>query len=188
MRIKGLEAVVVDRQARYQRKQGSRGRRQKESRRARLGNLRRTLLMTVGGIAVVGLAIGGLVLFMTTRSDFGKILPPTSFSPAHLESLPPQQINRQPIPRLVQEHVMERNATHSNGKMLVQYNCIEYECEPGLVEELTEIVLSFPSDVYLAPYPTMDAKIALAAPGRLVTLETLDASKIRAFITENLDR
>ena len=56
------------------------------------------------------------------------------------------------------------------------------------MEELTEIVLSFPSDVYLAPYPTMDAKIALAAPGRLVTLETLDASKIRAFITENLDR
>ena len=144
--------------------------------------------MTFAGIAVVGLAIGGLVLFMTTRSDFGKILPPTSFSPAHSESLPRQQINRLPIPRLIQEHVMERNATHRNGQMLVQYNCVDYECEPGLVETLTEIVVSFPSYVYLAPYPTMDAMIALAAPGRLVTLETLDPDRIRAFITENLDR
>jgi hypothetical protein len=123
---------------------------------------------------------------MTTRSDFGKILPPTSFSPAHSESFPRQQINRQPIPRLVQEHIMERNATHSNGKMLVQYNCVEYECQPGLVEELTVIVLGFPSEVYLAPYPTMDAKIALAAPDRLVTLETLDPDRIRAFISEKI--
>lgn len=179
---------MVDRQARYERKQGTRGRRRQESRRARLRNLRRTLLMTVGGIAVVGLAIGGFVLFMTTRSDFGKILPPTSFGPAHLETFPPRQINTQPIPRLIQEHVMERNASHGNGKMLVQYNCVNYECAPDLVERLTEIVLTFPPEVYLAPYPTMDAMIALAAPGRLVTLETLDADKIRAFITENLDR
>lgn len=179
---------MADREARYQRKQGARTRRRQESRRARLGNLRRTLLMTVGAIAVVGLAIGGLVLFMTTRSDFGKILPPTSFGPAHLETFPSRQINRQPIPRLVQEHVMERNATHGDGKMLVQYNCVNYECEPGLVETLTTIVQEFPPTVYLAPYPTMDAMIALAAPGRLVTLETLDQNKIRAFITENLDR
>lgn len=179
---------MADRQARYQRKQGARDRRRQESRKARLGNLRRTLLMTVSGVVVVGLAIGGFVLFMTTRSDFGKILPPTSFSPAHSESLPRQQINRQPIPRLVQEHVMERNATHSDGKMLVQYNCVKYECEPGLIEELTAIVLNYPSTVYLAPYPEMDAMIALAAPGRLVILETLDENRIREFITDNLDR
>ena len=179
---------MADRQARYQRKQGARNRRQQESRKARFQNLRRTLLMTFAGIAVVGLAIGGLVLFMTTRSDFGKILPPTSFSPAHSESLPRQQINLVPIPRLIQEHVMERNASHRDGQMLVQYNCVTYECEPGLVEALTEIVLGFPPYVYLAPYPTMDAMIALAAPGRLVTLETLDPNAIRAFISDNLDR
>ena len=179
---------MADREARYQRKQGARGRRRQESRRARLRNLRSKLLMAAGGLAVVSVAIGGFVFFMTTRSTFGKILPPTGFSAAHLESLPRQQINTQPIPRLEQEHVMERAAGHERGSMLVQYNCVEYDCEPGLVEKLTEIVLNFPRYVYLAPYPTMDAKIALAAPGRLLTLESLDEDKIRKFITDNADR
>ncbi len=144
--------------------------------------------MAVGGLAVAGVAIGGFVFFMTSSSTFGKTLPPTGFSPAHLESLPRQQINTQPIPRLEQEHVMERAAGHERGSMLVQYNGVEYQCEPDLVEQLTEIVLNFPEYVYLAPYPTMDAKIALAAPGRLLTLDTLDQNKIRKFITDNSNR
>ncbi len=137
---------------------------------------------------VVALAIGGIVLFITTSSTFGKELPPTGFTPAHFESLPPQQINNRPIPRLEQEHVMERAAGHESGSMLVQYNCVEYECEPDLVERLTEIVLNFPPYVYLAPYPTMDAQIALAAPGRLLTLDALDENKIRKFINDNSNR
>ena len=72
--------------------------------------------------------------------------------------------------------------------MLVQYNCVDFQCDDGLVDRLTEIVLTFPTQVYLAPYPTMDAKIALAAPGRLLTLDTLDEDKIREFITDNLER
>ena len=144
--------------------------------------------MAAGGFAVTSMVVGGIVLFMTTRSTFGKILPPTGFSAAHLESLPRQQINTQPIPRLEQEHVMERAAGHERGSLLVQYNCVDYQCEPDLVERLTEIVLNFPPYVYLAPYPTMDAKIALAAPGRLLTLEGLDEAKIRKFITDNSNR
>ena len=70
----------------------------------------------------------------------------------------------------------------------VQYNCVDYQCEPGLVERLKEIVLNFPAHVYLAPYPTMDAKIALAAPGRLLTLDALDEKKILKFINDNLNR
>ncbi len=179
---------MADREARYQRKQGARGRRRQESRKARLRNWRSKLLMATGGLAVAGVAIAGLVFFMTTRSTFGKILPPTGYSPAHSESLPRGQINFRPIPRLVQEHVMERNAGHEKGSMLVQYNCADYQCEPDLVEKLTEIVLNFPRYVYLAPYPTMDAKIALAAPGRLLTLDNFDEDKIRKFITDNSDR
>ena len=72
--------------------------------------------------------------------------------------------------------------------MLVQYNCVEFQCEDDLVERLTEIVLSYPPQVYLAPYPTMDAKIALAAPGKLLTLDALEEDKIREFINDNLDR
>jgi len=179
---------VANREARHQRKQSARERRKQESRRARRRNLRRTLFMAAGGLAVVGLVIGGIALFVTTSSTFGKELPPTGFSPAHLESLPPQQINTRPIPRLEQEHVMERAAGHERGSMLVQYNCVEYECEPGLVDSLEKIVTNFPPHVYLAPYPTMDAKIALAAPGRLLTLDALDEDRIRKFINENSNR
>jgi hypothetical protein len=70
--------------------------------------------------------------------------------------------------------------------MLVQYNCLEYQCEPDLVEKLIRIVKEFPPSVYLAPYPTMDAKIALAAPGRLLTLEILDGVLIH--VTHVLQR
>ena len=83
---------------------------------------------------------------------------------------------------------MERNRTHPPGQMLVQYNCIDYQCEPGLVEMLVEVVQGYPSTVYMAPYPGMDAKIAMAAPGRLVTLDSFDEERIREFISENLDR
>jgi len=179
---------MADRKERYDRRQRSRERRQQDSRRVRLRNLRRTLLMAGGGLAVTVLVIGGLLLFMTTRSTFGKELPPTGFTPAHSESFPPGQINTRPIPRLVQEHVMERNAGHPRGSMLVQYNCVDFQCDTGLVERLIEIVVAYPPQVYLAPYPTMDAMIALAAPGRLLTLDALDEDKIREFITDNLDR
>ena len=176
------------RKARYERRQRAREERRRESGRGRLRSLKRTLFMVAGGIAAIVLVVGSLTLFITTRSTFGKELPPTSFTPAHSESLPSGQINNAPIPRLVQEHVMERNATHPRGRMLVQYNCVQYQCEPDLVEKLITIVRDFPPSVYLAPYPTMDAKIALAAPGRLVILETLDEGKIREFIGNNLDR
>ena len=179
---------MADRRERYERRQRSRERRQQEGRSVRRRNLRRILLMAGGGLAVLIVAIGGLLLFMITRSTFGKELPPTSFTPAHLESLPPGQINRQPIPRLVQEHVMERNFGHERGSMLVQYNCADFQCDADLVDRLTEIVLAYPPQVYLAPFPTMDAKIALAAPGKLLTLDALDEDKIRKFITDNLDR
>lgn len=56
------------------------------------------------------------------------------------------------------------------------HHCVNYSCDPELVEKLIEIVRGFPAYVYLAPYPTMDAKIALTAPGRLLTLGRLDES------------
>ena len=179
---------MAERRDRYERRQGARERRRQESRSARGRNLRRTVLMAAGGLVVMVLAIVGLFFFMTTRSTFGKELPPTSFTPSHSESFPPQQINRLPIPRPIQEHVMERGGNHERGSMLVQYNCRTYTCEPGLVDRLTEIVGTYPPFVFLAPYPSMDAKIALAAPGRLLTLDIFDEDQIREFINDNLER
>ena len=103
-----------------------------------------------------------------------KNLPPTKLTHPDTGSLPPRQINTRPIPRGIQINVTGRNRTHPPGQMLVLYNCQDYECEPDLVQKLTDLVQGYPPSVYLAPYPGMDAKIALAAPGNLEILETFD--------------
>ncbi len=141
--------------------------------------------MIFGGLAAAGAVLGVFVLV----GIFQKELPPTEFGPGHWEQFPPTQINSVPIPRPIQEHVMERGGGHHReGAMLVQYNCSEYECEPGLIDKLVKIVNDYPDNVFLAPYPTMDAKIALAAPGRLKTFDSLDEGEIRKFIEDNLRR
>ena len=143
------------------------------------------MLIIVGGIAAAAAVAGVFVLVGIVQKE----LPPTEFGPGHWEQFPPTQINSAPIPRPIQEHVMERGgSSHKVGNMLVQYNCIDYDCEPGLVDELVKLVDPYPDRVYLAPYPTMDAKIALAAPGRLETLDSLDEAKVRKFIEDNLKR
>ena len=144
----------------------------------------RAIRIGVGAVVFTGLAIG-LILFVINTS---RILPPTAAGPAHSEQFPSSQINSLPIPRPIQEHVMERNATHRDGSMLIQYNCVRFECELGLIAGLRDIVSVRPANVYLAPYPAMDAKIALAAPGRLVTMDEFDEVRINAFIDENLRR
>ena len=148
---------------------------------------RRRMAITAGVATVVlaGLVVGA-VFFVIANS---KILPPTSFGPSHSEQFPARQINSVPIPLPIQEHVMERGGGHHlKGSMLIQYNCDRFECEPDMIARLREIVSARPSNVYLAPFPAMDAKIALAAPGRLVTLDELDESRITRFIFDNLGR
>jgi len=146
----------------------------------RLGRMKRIGL----GVVVTAGVVGAIVVFVTTS----KTLPPTSFGPGHSEALPTQQINTRPIDPLIQQHVMERNQSHPNGQMLIQYNCRNYDCEPGFEIALAEIVTRFPRTVYLAPYPGMDAKIALAAPGKLVILDELDEDRIVKFVRDNLNR
>jgi hypothetical protein len=176
---------MADRRGRYQRRQQAGERRRQESRRARRGNWVRTLLIFGGVVATIGLVIGGIFQFAGTQKN----LPPTSFGPGHIEEFPPQQINTVPILRSIQEHVMERGGGHHQvGSMLVQYNCDDYQCEQNLVQMLVELVGDYPSYVYLAPFPGMDAMIALAAPGRLETLDNFDEQAIRQFIVRNLDR
>lgn len=148
---------------------------------------RRNVLWWVGIGTVAVLVLGGIIGAFVYQAASSKILPPTTLTHPHTESVPPQQINAQPIPRGIQIHLMERNSTHPDGQMLVQYNCQDYQCEQDLIQNLTDLVQEFPPTVYLAPFPGMDAKIALAAPGELEILETFDENKIRQFIDDNLD-
>ena len=175
---------MSDRKARYERRQRARSRRFDESRKASRWYTIKFILVGSGALLLVVLVIGGILLFASTR----KTLPPTSFSVGHSEAFPPQKINSEPIPRRIQEHVMERGGSHLDGSMLVQYNCEDYDCEPDLESKLEDIVRNYPPQVYLAPYPRMDAMIALAAPGRLEILDGFDKDRIIQFIEKNLNR
>jgi hypothetical protein len=128
-----------------------------------------------GGIALVGLALA-FIWFLSGQ----KVLPPTSFAGPHVETWPDQRISTVPLSIPQQKHIIEHVPGGRRGVFLA-YNCVKFACEPGLVEKLMDIALRYPY-VYLAPYPKMDAKLALAAQGALLVLEGFDEQKIIEFI------
>lgn len=98
--------------------------------------------------------------------------PPTSGP--HIGSIAPWGISHEPIPDERQVHNLE------DGGVGVQYNCQE-ECDE-LIAELTSLVNDYKSEVFMAPYPDMESKIALTSWGRIDTLEEFDEERIRRFI------
>ena len=98
--------------------------------------------------------------------------PPTSGP--HYESLARWGIHTEPVQNELQVHNLE------DGGVMVQYNCPE-GC-PDVIDDLAAIVQRYDRQVILAPYPDMDARIALTAWGRIDTLERVNESRIVAFI------
>jgi len=96
--------------------------------------------------------------------------PPTSGP--HLPYIAPWGIHTRPIANELQVHNLE------DGGVVVQYNCA---C-PDVVEKLTTIVRKHPTQVILAPYPTMPSRIALTAWTRLETMDSVDEARIERFI------
>lgn len=98
--------------------------------------------------------------------------PPTSGP--HVSYIAPWGIHTVPIQRELQVHNLE------DGGVLVQYNCPQ-GC-PELVEKLKAIVSRYEKHVILAPYPGMDARIALTAWARIDKLDEFDEKRIVRFI------
>ncbi len=63
---------------------------------------------------------------------------------------------------------------------MVQYNCPD-AC-PEVVAELSRIVGTYDRFVILAPYPQMDARIALTAWQRIDLLDEVDEARIVKFV------
>lgn len=82
-------------------------------------------------------------------------------------------VHRTPVPLELQVRNLEQ------GGVAVQYNCPE-PC-PDLVARLEELVYQR-ERVLVAPYPWMEARIALTAWGRIETLPAFDAEKILRFL------
>ena len=130
-------------------------------------------LMSTGAIALVA---GGIWAFLELTPH----LPPTEMV-GHTEDLPAGHILSTHMPETIQRHMLE----HADGKgppgVMVQYNCEDYVCEPGLVERLENLVRRYGTYVYLAP-SDYDGKITLTKRGALEILEGFDKRRIERFI------
>jgi hypothetical protein len=84
----------------------------------------------------------------------------------------------------VQRHMLE----HSDGVgipgVIINYNCVDFECESDLVNQLTEIAQQYPEFVYLAPYPGMTKKLAITRRGKIETFDSFDKEGLVSFIEE----
>lgn len=159
-------------------------RQEEQEREARIAKLKK-----LGGIAAVVLLIAGLG-FGGYRWVTGlKILPPTDFG-SHTEAVPESHILTEPMPLTTQAHMLEHADGGGRPGVVINYNpstssghrCEDYDCAPDTVDRLAEIAQDYSSYVYLAPFPGMDAKIALTHVGKLETLDAVDEARIRTFI------
>jgi hypothetical protein len=147
--------------------------------------------MWLTGIAVAVVLVVGLVLYAAFRPRPGQAVPdlgnqhieppqvasynsrPPTSGP-HYQSIAEWGVHDGPIPNELQVHNLE------DGGVLVQYHCPE-GC-PDLVQQLTNVVRRYHEGVILAPYPDMEARIALTAWGRIETLVEFDEKRIIQFI------
>jgi len=123
---------------------------------------------------------------VNTPHDPYNSLPPTSGP--HLNEKAKWGISDTPIPDELQTHNLE------DGGVMVQYNCevgksLEEatqsaktdECKK-LIADLTEIVSKYKEKVLLAPYPKLDARIALTAWTRIDKFNDIDKDRVAKFI------
>ena len=129
-------------------------------------------------ILVVGIV--GWLLFSVFSGI--KTLPPTDIQ-GHIESNPSSHILKEPMPLVVQKHMLEHvdGVEGGRGGVIINYNCEDYSCEVGLIENLEAFAEKY-NYVYVAPFKNMDAKIALTKLNRIEILEFYDEGRIDSFI------
>jgi len=113
-----------------------------------------------------------------------KILPPTTMD-GHIEVNPPSHILKNPMNLAVHKHMLEHADGVEGGRpgVIINYNCIGFECEPGLIEKLEQFAIKYPIHVYVAPFPKMDAKIVLTTLNRQKVLREYDENAIDSFVS-----
>jgi len=126
---------------------------------------------------VVIVIVGGIYLIISSI----KTLPPTDMS-GHVESNPASHVLRTQMPIAIQKHMLEHSDGTGPPGVIINYNCKDYDCEAGLIENLEAFAAKYPANVYVAPFNGMDAKIALTRLGRIEVLEEYDAARIDNFI------
>ncbi len=110
-----------------------------------------------------------------------KTLPPKDMQ-GHIEQSPPSHIMKTPMPIAIHKHMLEHADGEGRPGVIINYNCEDYVCEEGFIEELERFAVKYPEHVYIAPFPRMDAKIALTKLNQQKILEEYDEEMIDGFV------
>lgn len=129
--------------------------------------------------AIFILIVGGIIGLIIWSASSVKTLPPTDMQ-GHIESWPDSNILKEPIPIQIHKHILEHIPSGRPG-VIINYNCDDYNCEEDLIEKLEAFTNEY-DYVYVAPFPKMDAKIALIKLGKIEILKEYDQEVIKNFI------
>jgi len=125
---------------------------------------------------------------ITDAHDPYNSIPPTSGN--HVGGKANWGVSDSPIPDELQLHNLE------DGGVGIQYNCspernttdtatqsaeVDGECRL-LIERLTEVAKNYPDIVFMAPYPQLDATIAMTAWTRIDKFNEFDPDRMHTFI------
>lgn len=149
----------------------------KEPKRKSTGYQKKKILNWSIFIIIIIAIIGGIIfLFLNTKT-----LPPTSMS-GHVEENPPSHVMRVPMLLTIQKHMLEHADGSGPPGVIINYNCDDFRCDDELITKLEAFADKYPENVYVAPFPKMDAKIALTKLGKIKELENYDEEVIDNFI------
>lgn len=148
---------------------------QKEKRNTFVNKLRNSVI----GSVVVAIVVGGGYYWWTNR----EVLPPTSRQ-GHIESSPISHILDQPMGATIQMHMLEHADGSGPPGVIISYNCEDFVCEDGLVDQLAQVANEYPEFVYLAPFPGMTEKLAITREGKIETFDNFDKGSLINFINE----
>jgi len=129
------------------------------------------------GIIIIAIIVGLVVWGISSV----KTLPPTDMQ-GHIEVSPESHVLKEQMPIAAQKHMLEHADGAGPPGIIINYNCEEYACEEGLIENLEAFAEKYPANVYVAPFKNMDAKIALTKLGKIEILENYDELRIKSFI------
>ncbi len=156
-------------------------RRRELRRRQREREARMRLFKRIGGATAAVLLVAVLGFAGYRWAAGTKIYPPTDVQ-GHTETVPPDHVLTSPMPVGMHKHMLEHADGNGPPGVIINYNCEDFDCAPDTIDRLAEIARAYPTFVYVAPYPGMDAKIAVTRFGQQELLDSVDEERIRAFI------
>lgn len=129
-------------------------------------------------LIVIAVTLIGGIYFLVSSA---KTLPPID-ARGHVEANPSSHILKEPMPTAVQKHMLEHADGSGPPGVVVNYNCDDYACGNELIEKLEAFAGKY-DHVYVAPFPDMDAKIALTRYGKIDTMDDYNEERIERFIS-----